>query len=231
MIGRRKYKGLEKLLGYKFKDQDLLETALTHRSYRFENDDIYSDNQRLEFLGDAVLDMLTAEHLYERYPDDDEGVLTSFRSQVTSGKALADLGAVLELGSFLLMGRGEESSGGRKRSSNLADALESVFGAAFVDGGIKAVNKIFKKVFVPCIDRLSGDVWADNPKGKLQEYSQRRLKTSPLYHILSKEGPSHACSFTVEVVLSNGLKGMGVGVNKREAEVAAARDILSNILD
>ena len=227
MIRRGKYRALEKRIGYRFKDQELLESALTHRSYRFENEDIYMDNQRLEFLGDAVLDMLTAAHLYERYPDDDEGVLTSFRSQVTSGKALADLGASLDLGDFLLMGKGEGSSGGRNRASNLADAIEAVFGAAFLDGGIKAASKMFQRTMVPCIDSLSGDVWADNPKGKLQELSQRKLRTSPVYRIISRKGPAHASVFTVEVSLSNGMACRGDGPNKRDAEVVAAKELLS----
>ncbi len=231
MLRKNEYKDLEKRLGYRFRDKTLLETALLHRSYRYENDDVYTDNQRLEFLGDAVLGFLTADHLYERYPDDDEGVLTSFRSQVTSGKALADLASSIDLGEHLKIGKGEEGSGGRTRASNLADALESILGAAFLDGGKKAADKIFKKLLMPCVDSLSGDVWADNPKGKLQDYTQRKMKSSPKYSIVGREGPPHATVFTVEATLTNGDCSRGTGGNKQEAETEAAKKMLENIED
>ena len=116
ILGKNEYKSLEKSLGYRFRDKELLRTALLHRSFRFENDDVHADNQRLEFLGDAVLGFLCAAHLYDRYPDDAEGVLTSFRSQTTSGKALAELAALADVGKYLQIGRGEEASGGRSRA-------------------------------------------------------------------------------------------------------------------
>lgn len=231
MIRKNEYKGLEKKIGYRFKDRTLLETALLHRSYRFENDDIFVDNQRLEFLGDAVLGFLTAAHLYDRYPDDDEGVLTSYRSQVSSGKALADIAAEMGIGEYLKMGKGEEASGGRERTSNLADAFESIMGAAFIDGGIKAAGKVFRKIIVPCIDGLSGDVWADNPKGKLQDYAQRELKASPKYRIVKRTGPPHATVFTVEAALADGKSAIGKGANKQEAESEAARSMLDKLVD
>ena len=167
--GRRPYKELEQQLGYRFRRVGFLKTALMHRSYRFENAGVSEDNQRLEFLGDAVLGCLSAGFLYDKHADHDEGKLTSFRSQITSGKALAECAGGLDLGRFLMIGTGEINSGGRERSSNLADALEAIIGAAYLDGGMKAARKVFNRLFVPMIDRLDGDVWADNPKGKLQE--------------------------------------------------------------
>jgi len=228
-FGRRKnpYKEIEKNIGYSFRKTSMLETALMHRSFRFENSGITSDNQRMEFLGDAVLGFVMAAHLYEKYDECDEGGLTSFRSQTTNGQVLAELARSVNLGAFIKMGKGEEHSGGRKRASNLADAMESIIGAAYLDGGMKAVLKIFSKLFVPMLGKLSGDVWAGNPKGKLQEYSQKKWKNSPHYRIVSKEGPPHAVLFTVEVELADGSVGMGKGRNKQEAEARAAVDVLS----
>jgi len=228
-FGRRKnpYKELEKSIGYSFKKTSLLETALMHRSFRFENSGITSDNQRMEFLGDAVLGFVMAAHLYEKHKDADEGDLTSFRSQTTNGQILAELARAVDLGVFIRMGKGEEGSGGRRRESNLTDALESIIGAAYLDGGMKAVLKIFNKLFVPLLGSLNGDVWAGNPKGKLQEYSQKKWKNSPHYSIVSKEGPPHSVLFTVEVELPDGNVGMGKGRNKQEAEARAAADVLS----
>ena len=228
---RRKnpYKDLEKKLGYGFRKRNLIESALMHRSFRFENNDITVDNQRLEFLGDALLGFLTAAHLYKKFQDRDEGILTSLRSRITSGKALAELAARISLGEYIKMGKGEESSGGRTRSSNLADTLESVVGSVYLDGGMKAVQKVFVKLFVPQLNSLSDDIWAENPKGKLQEYSQRRWKKSPQYLLVHKDGPPHATVFTVEVVLGDDLRGVGKGCNKQDAEMHAATDVLNRL--
>lgn len=220
------YKALEKAIGYRFRKRARLALALTHRSYRFENADVEEDNQRLEFLGDAVLGFAVAAHAYETNENHDEGVMTSLRSQVTSGQALATIARTLELGEYLLMGKGEQQSGGRARSSNLADALEALLGAAYQDGDMKAVRKIFKKVFVPELAALSGDVWASNPKGKLQEISQRRWKKSPVYHLRKETGPAHAAVFTVDVELDDGISATGEGRSKQNAQREAARQAL-----
>lgn len=224
-----RYRALEKAIGYTFRKKRHLEEALTHRSYRFENTGISSDNQRMEFLGDSLLGVLTAIYLYEKCRDSQEGVLTSFRSQVASGKALGVLARNVRLGDFMRIGRGEEKSGGRNRDSNLADAFEAVMGAAYVDGGFKAVQKIFKRVFVPFIDNLKGDVWADNPKGRLQEYSQRNWRKGPRYEVIRRDGPPHAAVFTVRVTAGDGNSGIGVGKNKQEAESRAAADLLRQV--
>ncbi len=217
---------LEKNLGYTFKRKALLDTALTHRSYRFENEHVDEDNQRMEFLGDAALAFATAAYLYKKRADTDEGKMTSFRSQATSGKALSKIARDLELDRFVKVGRGEEKSGGRRRLSTLEDALEAVIGAAYLDGGLKAADKVFQKVFVPVIENLSGDVWAHNPKGKLQEVAQRKWGKGPLYRIAGKSGPAHAATFTVEVLLDGSVKGVGRGRNKQQAEARAAENVL-----
>jgi ribonuclease-3 len=220
------YRDLEKFLGYRFRNRPLLEAALTHRSFRFENPDIQADNQRLEFLGDAVLGLVTAAHLYDQFADKDEGWLTSLRSQVTSGKALAALARDIPIGEHVRFGKGEESSGGRRRASNLTDALEAVIGAAYLDGGMKAVERIFRKIFLPLFHRLEGDIWADNPKGKLQEYAQRVTKSGPRYQIIQRDGPPHAMTFTIQVTVGDGKHGIGHGRSKHEAERNAAVDLL-----
>ena len=223
---RNPYSAVEKSIGYRFRRKRLLERALVHRSFRFEKDDVSEDNQRLEFLGDAALGFAAAAHLYERFDDSNEGILTAFRSQVTSGKALASIAAEIDLGEHVRMGRGEERSGGRRRPSNLADCLEAIIGAAYIDGGARAVQKIFRRLFVPLVDSLSGDIWEDNPKGKLQEYSQRTWKAGPRYRVKGTAGPAHATTFEVEVTLRDGSSAVGCGPSKQQAERQAARNAL-----
>ncbi len=215
-------KELEKILGYEFNDISVLKMALTHRSYRYEEPNLKVDNQRLEFLGDAVLGFVTASYLYDKNRNDNEGVLTCLRSQVTSGKALADIARKIRVGRFLLLGRGEELSGGRERSSNLADAFEAILGAVYIDGGIEGVKKVFARHFLPVMDNLDGDVLAANPKGKLQKLVQSKWKTHPVYRLVDKDGAEHAAVFTVEVDVNNKCVGHGVGRSKQAAERAAA---------
>jgi ribonuclease III len=222
------YAPLEKTIGYVFRNKRLLEHALTHRSFRFENAGVQEDNQRLEFLGDAVLGLLTAAHVYAHFREHDEGCLTSFRSQVTSGKALAQCARELRIGEFLRIGKGEERTGGRHRATVQADALEAVIGAAYIDGGVRAVEKVFNKVFAPQIAALSGDVWDTNPKGRLQEQSQRLWKTSPQYRTVRQEGPAHAAVFTAEVLVGGHVRGTGQGSSKQEAEKQAAQMALKD---
>jgi len=228
---RNPYRPLEKSIGYKFRRRRHLETALTHRSFRFESEESLFDNQRLEFLGDAALGLVTAHRLFEQYPGFEEGDLTRVRSRLTNLKTLAVLAARVDLGTSLKLGRGEHQSGGQQRTSNLGDALEAVIGAAFLDGGLKAVEKIFKKLFAPEVEPAVNDRWTDNPKGALQEIAQRRLHISPRYRITHEEGPAHSKIFTVEVLLNGETVGSGKGLNKRDAEMEAARAALSHITD
>lgn len=225
-LRKNPYKALERRLGYRFRRRDLLEAALTHPSFRVESGVEVMDNQRLEFLGDAVLGMAAAAHLYTEKCEIGEGMLTTLRSQITRGRALAGLARELGVGEFLRMGRGETGSGGRDRQSNLEDALEAVIGAIYLDGGFKAARKVFNRVFVPAIDELSDDAWAGNPKGKLQEFSQRRWKESPVYDVLKQDGPPHETTFTVSVRLLDDRTGRGRGRSKQEAERRAARALL-----
>jgi len=231
MFGRSKnpYKELETDIGYSFRHRQLLTAALTHRSYRFENKGVEFDNQRLEFLGDAVLGLVSAAHLYETFGDADEGTLTHLRSSIASGKALAKVARRLHLGERLMLGKGEERSGGRHRDSNLADVLESVIGAVYVDGGFKAADKMVRKLVMTELDSNTDNIWDQNPKGQLQEIAQRRWQCSPYYRTAGERGPSHAKLFTVEVVLNDLPVGRGRGSSKREAEAKAAIDAIEKL--
>lgn len=229
---RRKnpYKELENMLGYSFKRHNLLEMALTHRSYRFETRDVEEDNQRLEFLGDAVLGFIVAAHLYDAHADGREGTLTDLRSSVTSGKALGAIGKDIGLGAFVRLGKGEESAGGRQRVSLLSDCLEAVIGAAYLDGGVKAAERIVEKVVIPQFSPGRQADWTDNPKGKLQELSQRSYGKSPDYRRVGEAGPAHQKTFVIDAVVNGRPMGRGTGPNRRAAESEAAMHAVKAML-
>jgi ribonuclease-3 len=216
------YRELEKRLGYKFSNRDLLEMALLHRSYRYEVKDVATDNQRLEFLGDAVAGFLVAAQLYRIDCEGDEGILTELRSRVTSGKAMANVARDIQLGDFMRLGKGEEMAGGRKREALLADGLEAVIGAAYLDGGVKAAEKIVAKLLIPLLGEKPSDEWMANPKGKLQELSQGLYSCGPEYKCISEEGPAHRKVFVVEAIVGGARLGQGTGPSKRVAETEAA---------
>jgi ribonuclease-3 len=217
------YRQLEKRIGYAFRNRQYAEAALTHRSFRYEAQDVHVDNQRLEFLGDAALGLVAGAHLFRAYPSLQEGELTRLRSRIASRSALAGIAGEANLGEFLRLGRGERRAEGHRRASTLADTLEAVLGAAYLDGGIKAVEKVFKKLFLPRLESASVETWVDNPKGALQEVVQRHWKNGPRYRIVREAGPAHDKVFTVEVLVGKRVVGEGEGSNKREAEMAAAR--------
>lgn len=221
------HRPLEKILGYRFKNPALLDQALTHPSHRFEAR-VDHDNQRLEYLGDAVLSLMTAARLYALPGDRDEGAMTEWRSRLTSGKALARFARQIGLGAYLKLGRGEEKTGGRLRETVLADALEAVFGAAFIDGGLKAAEKIFVRVIQPEIAGTREPAPA-NPKGALQELLQRRFGRNPRYAVVQEAGPLHHRTFTVEVVWAPDRTARGIASSKRQAEVEAAAEALRQI--
>ena len=218
-----KPKDLAGIIGYKFRSRELLEKAFVHPSYRYENEDVVEDNQRLEFLGDAVLGLLAADALFRECFQDSEGVLTQRRSQITSGRALAVIAQDAGLGQYLKLGKGELRSGGDRRQGNLADLLEALFGAAWLDGGWKAVQKMFVKMFVARLPVVGApDLRQANPKGLLQELVQAGWKEAPVYTLVKTEGPAHAQSFTVCVTLPDGRSWEGNGSGRQAAEVAAA---------
>lgn len=218
-MGANPLRGLERQIGYRFKDRALLLAALTHPSYRFECPEETQDNQRLEYLGDAVLGLLAAQHAFEHHADADEGRLTVLRSRVASGRSLAEMARSIGLGAFLRMGKGEERSGGRERAGMLADSMEAVFGAAWLDGGLRAGEKLFQTLVAPRL--IDTDAGSDNPKGALQEYAQRVRQCVPEYVCLAVEGPAHAPLYRVRVRVGES-EATGDGKTRREAEAAAA---------
>lgn len=229
-MSKREYGELEKRIGHRFRNPDLLAEALMHRSYRYENLGVSVDNERLEFLGDAVLSLLSASRIYGLDANQSEGDMTALRSRVISGKALAACAEDVQLGAFLKMGTGEERSGGRNRPSNLANALEAVLGAAYLDGGIKAAQKIFDAVIrARLTTAATADDEVENPKGHLQELAQARWKASPSYEVVALAGPAHATEFTVRVTLPDGRQAMAKGRSKQSAESAAAASMLGEM--
>ena len=224
-------KDLQKKLAHRFKDRDLLRAALTHPSARNENQDREeSDNQRLEFLGDAVLGMQAAEELFHLEEDLDEGTMTRLRSRITSRPALASLGRTWELGDLLRFGRGEEESGGAERDSNLADAVEALIGAVFEDGGMKACRKLFRHTLLPLLENARSEtrknVHTGNPKGALQEWTQAQWQRSPDYRIVKESGPAHDRQYRAAVIWEGEEIAFGEGPSKRVAETAAAKAAL-----
>ena len=217
-------------LGHAFARPERLAAALTHRSYSAEaGQPELAESQRLEFLGDAVLGAIAAEWLVERRPDWREGPLTKVRSRLTNAGALARVARRLDLGRFLLLGRGEAREGGRDRDSLLADALEAVLGALWIDGGAAAVRKVFAAWFADEIEVALAAGSDNNPKGDLQERLQREGREPPRYEVVEESGPSHELLFRVEVFRGTESLGKGEGSTKRQAEMNAARQALDRL--
>jgi len=219
---------LEKRIGYHFKDRALLQTAVTHPSYCFEHVGERQDNQRLEYLGDAVLGLLAAQYVYAHHADADEGRLTMLRSHVASGKSLAKTARSIGLGAYLRMGKGEERGGGRDRDGMLADGMEAVFGAAWLDGGLRASSKLFTKLIASRLDAALANSRLDNPKGVLQELAQREYQCAPVYERLAVEGPAHAPNYRAKVRVQ-AHEATGEGTTRRAAEAAAALQLLERL--
>jgi len=222
------YRKLEQAIGYRFKKKGHLELALTHPSFRYENPEASDDNQRLEYLGDAVLSLVSAEHLFKHNPEAREGDMSKLRSRLTEDRKLAQIGAAIGLGDHLRLGRGEEKNGGARRASNLADAVEAIIGAAWVDGGARATNKIFKKIFLPELDGMETGSAKSNPKGNLQEYAQSNGFGIPIYQTTATDGPEHARTFTLQVAAC-GKTWKATASSKREAERLAALQALEEL--
>ena len=219
---QKRMNSLEALLGYKFRNSLLLGEALTHPSLAYETQRPHFDNQRLEFLGDAVLQLALTAHLYHLFPGFAEGDLTKMRSRLVSKEALHSIAAEINLGEYVLLGRGEESSGGRQRASTMADAFEAVLGAVYLDGGFEAARDVVLKLSKREVEKVSEKPEEKNPKGQLQEVLQAILPESPVYTVVGEEGPDHDKQFVVEVKWSGTILSSGKGKNKKQAEAAAA---------
>jgi len=217
---------LETRIGYPFRNPELLRGALTHPSLSYETKESHPDNQRLEFLGDAVLQLILTDALYRRFPGFDEGPLTKLRSRLVSRSGLCRCARRIDLGAELFLGRGEEANGGRQRPSNLADALEALVGAVYLDGGLDSARAFVLSLFAESIEEIVEEPEEKNPKGELQELLQALGPHGPIYSIVAQEGPDHLKSFVAEVRWNDRLLGSGAGASKKEAEVKAAEEAL-----
>lgn len=214
---------LEEKIGHQFNNKELLEQALVHRSYLNEHPDFRLDhNERLEFLGDAVLELIVTEFLFAKYPGKPEGELTSFRSALVNANILSDLAMKLGMNNYLLLSRGEAKDTGRARQIILANAFEAFVGAVFLDQGYEVAQEFIKKALLPMIDDIvSNKHWLD-AKSHFQEKAQEIVSITPSYRTLSEVGPDHDKKFTVGVYLSAEKVAEGEGPSKQEAEQKAA---------
>lgn len=221
---------LIKGIDLKFRDPLLLLQALTHRSYINEHGaSDTGDNERLEFLGDAVLDFLVGDMLYQRYAEMPEGDLTRLRAALVRTESLAALAQQLGLGSALRMGKGEENTGGRERQTNLCAAFESVVGALYLDQGLPAVQEFVIPHLNPLLEQIITSALDRDARSSLQEWSQAELNLTPIYRTVSSSGPDHQKEFLVEVLIGETVAGQGVGRSKQSGAQAAARSALDNV--
>lgn len=211
---------------YKFRDMDLLKEALTHRSYSNEDGSYNKNYERLELLGDAVLELIITDILLSVFPEKNEGELSKIRSLLVREEALVNIANSIELGNSLILGKGEERSGGNKRASILSGAMEALIGAVYMDGGYLVTFDVVKKLWQPVIDSIHNEDFDIDYKTKLQELVQAKHKTVPTYTVLGTKGPAHKRTFSVQVTVQ-GKSFVGQGKNKKEAEQTAAKSALS----
>jgi ribonuclease-3 len=217
-------------LGLPVRDLDLLEQALVHSSWLHEHPDAArGHNERLEFLGDAVVNLTVTEALYARHPDDDEGVLSARRAAIVSTVGLARLAGRIELGQAVLLGQGESQRSGRRRPSLLASSFEALVGALYLDLGFERVRAWLVELATPELDLDAPIGSLKSPKSRLQEYTQRRSGERPEYRLLDASGPDHEKSFRIEVWVGGEVLGVGAGSSRREAETAAAAEAIERI--
>jgi ribonuclease-3 len=210
----------------KFHNQQFFELAFTHRSYLNEAPEKLESNERLEFLGDSILSFVVSDYLYTTYPQFNEGVLTNLRSLLVNTKSLASLARECEFGQYLKLSKGEEESKGRENESLLANSFEAFIGGLYQDSGIEAVREFLHAILVPKIEGYVEKKAFKDPKSLLQEFVQGQKQNSPFYKVLNEEGPPHAKTFTIGVMVNNEILGEGMGKSKQEAEENAAKEAL-----
>lgn len=221
---------LEGCLDYHFKNPALLQQAITHKSYLNEaREKSQKDNERFEFLGDAVLDLVISQDLLLNYPDTPEGELSKMKARIVSETALAKVARRLEIGRFLLLGRGEEMTQGRAKPSLLANALEAILAAIYLDGGLESAGQVIQKIFKDDIAALLKTEAFTDYKTELQELCQRDYEILPTYTVLSESGPDHQKTFEVQLSIKGNVYGKGIGHSKKEAEQQAAREALEKL--
>jgi ribonuclease III len=212
-----------------FKNKDLIQTALTHRSWVNEHKNQFRSNERLEFLGDAILEFVVSEIIYKKYEDKEEGYLTALRARIVNTVSLSEVSEKLQLGKYLYLSKGEEETGGRENQSLLADCVEAVIGAIYLDRGLTECERFIQTYFLNDLDKISQEPLKD-PKSLFQENIQAKGYTTPKYKVISEEGPDHNKTFTIEVTVDGKVMGNGTGKNKNEAAQNAAKSALSKSL-
>lgn len=222
---------MEKFLNYEFKNKKLLEVALTHSSFAHESKENLENNERLEFLGDAVLELVISSFIFERFPELPEGELTKLRASVVCEGMLAKKAREMHLGELIKLGKGEEHTGGRERDSILADAVEAIIGAVFLDGGmeLECAKKFIINIMGDSVIEMRKNFKMNDCKTYLQEIIQSRSKEPIEYNIIEETGPAHDKFFVVEVIHSGKILGKGTGKNKKEAEQNAAYNAVNKI--
>ncbi len=222
---------LQKIIGYTFKNPALLQESLTHPSLLHEKSTkVRQHNQRLEFLGDAVLQLVLTDRLYKLHQDLPEGKLTQLRAHLANRHSLYRRALAINLGTYLYLGKGEETSGGRTRLSNLADAYEALIGAIYLDGGIRSARGFLLRQFKSEFANLKHNPQKQNPKGQLQELLQTQSPSNPIYRVISESGPDHHKYFEIVVEWDGKEIGCGKGSSKKQAETTAAEDALNKLL-
>lgn len=219
---------LQENIQYRFKDFRLLNKALTHKSFVNENNNSIKHNERFEFLGDSVLDLIVSDYIIVRYADYAEGVLSKIRAAVVNETCLAALARGIDLGQYLQLGRGEDLSGGRNKPSLLANAFEALAGAVYLDSNLESAANVFLPLLKQEIDAYSDSWDFHDYKSELQELTQNKMLCIPTYRVVRETGPDHDKRFDVVVLIKDVLKGQGVGRSKKEAEQAAAQEALNN---
>jgi len=219
---------IEARLKYSFDDRSLLVLAFIHRSYINEHRDVLQHNERLEFLGDSILGLLTAEHLYTKFPDYPEGDLSYLRSRLVEAASCVSFIHKLDIGKYILLGRGERMNDGRGRESILADLFETIMGAIYLDGGLKAAHDFLFNNFSEEIEATLKTPLS-NWKALLQDYCQKKFQHPPVYKVLEESGPDHSKNFVITVVINEKEYGRGHGKSKKEAQQAAAADAIQKL--
>lgn len=219
---------LQKIIGFKFKNLDHMRQAMTHRSYLNENPSCaLGHNERLEYLGDAVLELIVTDYLYHTFPHASEGEMTNWRASLVNSKNLAHIAQSLNLGEFLYLSRGEaKDANGKARQFILTNAFEALIGALYLDRGYKATEKFIVKFVIPRLPTIFEKGLDVDPKSRFQEIAQEKLRVTPHYEVLEESGPDHAKKFRVGVFLGNEQVGIGSGTSKQEAQLEAARRAL-----
>ena len=222
---RSELQSLERRIDYRFRRPELLLNALKHRSYAdTSGEKRIQSNERLEFLGDAVLDLVVSEHYFKSKSGGDEGALTGIKSTIVSGPVLAAQARKIELGSYILLSENEARSGGRDRDSILEDTFEALIGALYLDGGLKAARKFIQRFLISSTKEILGEGSLHNYKSELLEYAQAHGLEQPTYHVLEESGPDHDKTYLIEVRIGEDALGTGSGRSKKEAEQHAAAE-------